>query len=103
MEDDTEIIEEIKEELGANYKSNDEKVLRKIYTRLLLIASDTTNRKENDKRLIPYVEQATISTYLRRGKEGSSGYTEGSESDTFIDIEEKLRNDLIKNGLRRLA
>lgn len=102
MEDNTEIIEGIEKELGANYKTSDKDILRKIYARLLFIASDVTNRKENDKKLIPYVEQATISTYLRRGKEGSSSSSEGSESDSFIDIEEKLRNDLIKNGLRRL-
>lgn len=97
--DNTEIIETLIEELSVNYR-NDRNVLEKIYNRMASIASDKSHREKNDTKLIPYIEKATIEAYLRRGKEGTAGYTEGSESETYIDIEEKLRKDVV--SIRRI-
>lgn len=99
-QDNTQIIEGIIDDLSINYR-NDRNVLERIYKRMAFIASDASHRKANDVKLIPYIEEATISTYLRRGKEGTTGYSEGSESESYIDIEEKLRKDVA--SIRRLA
>jgi len=99
-QDNTEIIQGIINELSINYR-DDRSVLERIYKRMAFIASDVSHRQLNDAKLIPYVEEATISAYLRRGKEGTNGYTEGSESESYIDIEEKLRKDMA--SIRRLA
>lgn len=94
-----EIIDNIIKNLSVNYR-DDKDVLEKIYDRMSFIASDNSHRELNDLKLIPYIETATVSAYLRRGKEGTSGYSEGSESETYIDIEEKLRKDVV--SIRRL-
>lgn len=92
--DNTEIIQSIINKLGSNYR-DDRDVLEDIYQEMTFIASDASHRKVNDTKLIPYIKNATIEKYLRRGKEGTTGYSEGSESETYIDIEEKLRKDVI--------
>lgn len=98
-QDNTEIINSLIDELSINYR-DDREVLEKIYNRMLLIASNITHRAKNDKKLNTYVENATIQAYLRRGKEGTNSYSEGSESESYIDIEEKLRKDVV--SIRRL-
>lgn len=97
---DANILTEIINHLGVNYNSADETILTNIYERMMLIASDVTHRTKNDTKLIPYVKNATIEAYLRRGKEGTTGYSEGSESESYIDIEEKLRKDVV--SIRRI-
>ena len=93
-QDNTEIIQSIINKLGSNYR-NDRNVLGDIYQEMAFIASDASHRKVNDIKLIPYIKNATIEKYLRRGKEGTTGYSEGSESESYIDIEEKLRKDVV--------
>ena len=99
IEDNSDIIQGIIADLSINYKG-DRNTLERIYDRMTFIASDVTHRQINDKKLIPYVENATIEAYLRRGKEGTTGYSEGSESESYIDIEEKLRKDVV--SIRRI-
>lgn len=94
-------IFKITEDLGANYKG-DEEVLQGIFEEVSSIASDISNRKPDDEKLFPYIKKATKAIYLCRGAEGMSSRGEGSISNSFEDIIEKLRNDIIKNGLRRL-
>lgn len=94
-------IEDIKKKLGANYSKGDDSVINNDIEHYTAIASDSSNRNINDPKLHPYVYTAVIMSYNRRGKEGSSNSSEGSISDTFIDIEEKLRKDI--RSIRRLA
>jgi len=53
-----------------------------------------------DEKLIPYIVEAVVSAYLRRGDEGSSSSTEGSLSTTYVDIEQKLAKDV--RAIRKL-
>ena len=94
------IINEIIAELGANYNVSDESVLETIYSNVVTIATTTSNTDLNDY-LIPYIKTATKSEYLARGSEGLKSRGEGSISSSFLDIEEKLRADIIRGGLRR--
>lgn len=94
-------VDKIIEDLGANFK-NDEEVLEEILNDVSSIASNISNRKIDDEKLFPYIKKATKAIYLCRGAEGMTSRGEGSISSSYEDIIEKLRNDIIKNGLRRL-
>ena len=94
-------IEKIKSDLGANYR-NDEDVLKDILEEVTSIASDISNRPKNDEKLFPYIKKAVKAEYLARGAEGLTSRNEGSVSSSFEDIMDKLRNNIIKSGLRRI-
>lgn len=96
------MLDKIINDLGANYNSKDEEVLEDILNEVSSIASNISNRKIEDEKLYPYIKKAVKSEYLRRGAEGMTSRGEGSISSSYEDIVEKLRNDIIKNGLRRL-
>lgn len=94
-------IDKIVADLGANYK-DDEDVLNEIFEEVSYIASDISNRQKDDEKLFPYIKKATKAIYLSRGAEGLTSRNEGSISTSFEDIMDKLRNDIIKSGLRRI-
>lgn len=94
-------LEKIIEDLGANYR-NDREVLKDILEEVSSIASDISNRKSDDKKLYPYIKKAVKAIYNCRGAEGMTSRGEGSISSSYEDIIEKLRNDIIKNGVRRI-
>lgn len=88
-------------DLGANYK-DDKEVLIEILEEVNSIASDISNRQKDDVKLFPYIKKATKAIYLSRGAEGLISRNEGSISSSYEDIIDKLRNDIIKSGLRRI-
>lgn len=94
-------IEDIKKDLSENYR-NDENSILDIYEEISSIASNISNRKADDRVLAPYIKRAVIATYLCRGSEGLKSSSESGVSNTYEDIVDTLRNDIIKNGLRRL-
>lgn len=96
------MLNKIKDRLGANYIENTDDVLQDIIDDITSIACDTSHRKKDDIKLIPYIKKAVISEYNARGAEGLLSRTEGSESSSFEDIIDKMRNNIIKNGVRRL-
>ena len=94
-------IDKIIADLGANYKE-DKDVLKEILEEVNSIASDISNRQKDDEKLFPYIKKAVKALYLSRGAEGLTSRNEGSISTSYEDIIEKLRNDIIKSGLRRI-
>lgn len=94
-------IDKIITDLGENYRK-DEEALEDILNEVSSIASDVSNRKADDKRLWPYIKKATKAIYLSRGAEGIQSISEGGVSSSFEDIIEKMRNDIVKNGVRRM-
>lgn len=95
------MLNEIIANLGSNYKS-DQAVLEKIIEDITAIASQISNRETTDTKLKSYIKTAVISTYLLRGDEGKSSSSEGGISASYEDIIEKLRTDIVKNGVRRV-
>lgn len=95
-------LDKIITDLGANYNEEDDEVLKEILEEVSSIASDISNRKTDDEKLFPYIKKATKAVYLTRGAEGLASRNEGSISTSFEDIIDKLRNDIIKSGLRRI-
>lgn len=94
-------IDKIIADLGPNYK-NDIDVLEDILEGISSIASDISNRTADDEKLFPYIKKAVKAEYLARGAEGLTSRNEGSMSSSFEDIMDKLRNNIIKSGLRRI-
>lgn len=93
-------IDKIKDDLGANYRE-DEEVLKEILEEVNSIAFDISNNK-NKEQLFPYVKRAVKAEYIQRGSEGLLSLNQSGVSSQFEDIIDKMRNNLIKNGLRRL-
>jgi len=93
-------LEKIIADLGANYR-DDEEVLKEILKEVSSIAFDISNSKNEDK-LFPYIKRAVKSEYIQRGSEGLLSLNESGVSSQFEDIIDKMRNNIIKNGLRRL-
>nr|DAL53641.1 MAG TPA_asm: tail connector protein [Bacteriophage sp.] len=96
------MLEQIKKNLGANYKENTDGILQDIIDDITSIACDNSNRKKGDTKLFPYIKKAVRSEYLARGAEGLLSRNEGSISSSYKDIVEELRNNIIKSGLRRI-
>jgi hypothetical protein len=94
------MLNEIKLDLGANFKTGDDTILQKYIDDLTVIALQTSNRLVGDDKLNYYIKEAVKSAYLKRGDEGKTGSSEGSLSSSYLDLVEKLRHDIIKNGLR---
>lgn len=93
-------IDRIIDDLGANYR-NDNEVLKEILEEVNSIAFDISNNKNKDK-LFPYVKKATKAIYLTRGAEGLQSRNEGSIASSYENIIDRLRDDIIKSGLRRI-
>lgn len=96
------MLDRMIKELGANFQKDTEEILQNIIKRMTAIASNISNRKGNDKRLNPYIEEAVRSEYMARGAEGLLSRTEGSISSSYKDIIQEMRTNIISNGIRRI-
>lgn len=97
------MLEEIINELGDNYNSNDRNVLEKILNEVAtnaLIISNRTNTEDNVNLLKREIKECVKGIYLQRGAEGTKSLNERGISTTFEDNMNKMRNDIIKNGKR---
>ncbi len=88
------LIDNIIKQLKDNYSKKDRMIIEDFIDHYLMIASQYSNRKMTDEKLIPYVKTAVKMSYLKLGKEASNSNTEGGMSDSFIDIENKLKKDV---------
>ncbi len=64
------MLEKIKANLGANYIENTDEVLQDIIEDMTSIACDISNRKQDDKKLFPYIKKAVRSEYIARRSRG---------------------------------
>lgn len=94
------MLEEIKNELGAYYSNEDAELLQDI---LKEVTSDALFYSNNDiSNLNTEIKECVKSMYLRRGTEHNSSLNANGESVSFIDPMEELRNNITKNGKRRI-
>lgn len=98
------MINEIINELGDNYNSDDENVLNNILEEVTANALTISNLNDNVKNKL-YLKQeikaCVKGIYLQRGAESLNSVSERGISSNFKDSMEKLRNDIIRNGKRR--
>lgn len=97
------MLNEIINELGDNYNSSDESVLRNILEEVTANALTISNRQDNIENklfLQREIKQCVKGIYLQRGAEGLNSLGERGTSSTFNDCIDKMRNDIVKNGKR---
>lgn len=98
------MINEIINELGDNYNSDDENVLNNILeevTANALTISNLENNIQNQEYLKQEVKSCVKGIYLQRGSEGLKNLNQSGTNSSFNDCMEKLRNDIVRNGKRR--
>lgn len=81
-------------QLEHDYDKKNDAIIDDFIEDYLEIASNNSNRKKEDSKHIPYVKNAVVEAYNRLGDEGNSSSSEGSQSYSFVDIEEKLAKDV---------
>lgn len=89
------IVEQLKKDLADNYHEDDDEVIKNAVEHYAIIASHASNRNKNDELLKPYIYNAVIEAFLRRGDEGKTSSNEGGLNSSYIDIENKLRKDVL--------
>ena len=97
------MLNEIISELGDNYNSNDESVLKDILDEVTANALTISNRVDNTSNklfLKQEIKACVKGIYLQRGSEGLNSLSQSGTSSNFNDCYEKLRNDIIRNGKR---
>lgn len=87
------IINSIITRLGIEYRK-DRNVVEDLYNDYSQIASDVSNRAKNDEKLLPYIKKAVVEAYLLIGSECEKSTNYGSMTTSYVDIEEKLVNDV---------
>lgn len=100
-----EYLKKIISQLSVNYKESDKDNLIDILEETYSVALNSSNRKDtecNKKLLFPYIKEAVIAIYNRRGNEGMKSRNEGSISTTYSEILKEMQDNIVKNGLRRI-
>ena len=98
------MINEIINELGDNYNSDDENVLNNILeevTANALTISNLSNNIQNQEYLKQEIKSCVKGIYLQRGSDGLKSLNQSGTNSSFNDCMEKLRNDIVRNGKRR--
>lgn len=95
------MLDEIIKDLGAYYSSEDEQVLENILEEVTTNALSLSNQEEVSN-LKQEIKECVKSMYLRRGTEHNNNLSANGENMNFIDPMEELRNNIIKNGKRRI-
>lgn len=98
------MINEIINELGDNYNSDDENVLNNILeevTANALTISNLENNIQNQEYLKQEIKSCAKGIYLQRGSDGLKSLNQSGTNSSFNDCMEKLRNDIVRNGKRR--
>lgn len=103
-----ELLASIKEDLGANYNSDDVTLLESIYNEVVDNALRFSNRifKSNKETqvdvLASEIRRCVKTIYLSRGAEDVSSKSQSGLTSTYDDAMERMRNDIVKNGKRVL-
>ena len=93
------MLEEIIDDLAENFDKDDRELLENIVERVTNVAQTLSNNQTDE--LNPYIKTCVKAEYLSRGGEGLNSLSESGKSSSFVDNIEKMRNDIIKAGLRR--
>lgn len=95
------MLEDIILELGAYYSDEDEDMLTNILDEVTANALSFSNQTD-ESVLSLEIKQCVKSIYLRRGTEHDVSLNANGESASFIDAINELRNNIVKNGKRKI-
>lgn len=100
------MLQEIIRQLGDNYDTNDNQVLQDLIDEITYSALSFTNRKssaEVESDLKDNIKRCVIAKYLQRGGEGSNSLNELGKSASFYDPVQRMYEELIQEGKRRIC
>lgn len=100
---ETEVLNAVIARLGDNYTAQDSSVLTELVNETIMDAYQISNREEssaNLRLLCPEIIEASIIKYQQRGAEYVKSSSELGQSNTFVDVHDTLRNNIIKNSKR---
>lgn len=99
------MLESIKNDLGENFNSSDSAVLKDILNKVTTSALFISNRSdtpENVDLLNDEISECVKTIYLLRGSEDVISQNQSGLSNTYKDAYDALRNNIIRNGKRRI-
>ena len=97
------MLNEIIRQLGDNYDVNDNQVLLDLIDEATYSALSFTNRTDIDNDIKKIINRCVIAQYLQRGGEGSTSLNEMGKSSSFYDPIERMHQELIREGKRRIC
>lgn len=97
------MLEQIIRQLGDNYDRNDNQVLIDLIDEVTYSALSFTNRKSIDAGIENIIKRTVIAKYLQRGGEGSTSLNELGASSGFYDPIERMQQELLKEGKRKIC
>lgn len=97
------MLEAIIRQLGDNYDRNDNQVLLDLVDEVTYSALSYTNRNKVDKDMENCIKRCVIAKYLQRGGEGTTSTNELGKSSSFYDPIEKMQQELLRDGKRRIC
>ena len=97
------LLDEIIRQLGDNYDSNDNQVLVDLIKEISYNALSFTNRNSVDDEINNCIKRCVIALYLQRGGEGSTSTNELGKSASFYDPIERMHQELILGGKRKIC
>lgn len=99
------MLEDIKAQLGDNYREKDDTFLQRLIDKVTAIALSVSNRsntEDNIELLSPYIEECVVGDYLNRGGEGLNSLNDSGKNSSFKNNRAEMRSNIIKDGLRIL-
>ena len=97
------MLEQVIRQLGDNYDRNDNQVLLDLIDEATYSALSFTNRTKLDNSMENIVKRCVIAKYLQRGGEGSTSLNELGASSSFYDPIERMQQELLKEGKRKIC
>ena len=97
------MLEQIIRQLGDNYNRNDNQVLIDLIDTITYSALSFTNRTETDEEINNCIKRCVIASYLQRGGEGTTSTNELGKSASFYDPIERMQQELLLGGKRRIC
>lgn len=97
------MLDKIIRQLGDNYDRADNQVLLDLIDEVTYSALSFTNRNKLDYDMENIVKRCVIAKYLQRGGEGSTSLNELGASSSFYDPIERMQQELLKGGKRRIC
>ena len=97
------MLDKIIRQLGDNYDVNDNQVLLDLIDEATYSALSFTNRTTIDYDMENIIKRCVIAKYLQRGGEGSTSTNELGKSASFYDPYEKMKQELLTEGKRRIC
>ena len=97
------MLEKIIRQLGDNYDRQDNQVLNDLIEQTTYSALSFTNRTTTDDEINNCIERCVIARYLQRGGEGTTSTNELGKSANFYNPIERMQQELILGGKRKIC